>query len=1051
MTNQILCRLRALQSLVVIGAIILGACAPAAEPTAVPVAEVASPATAVAAPAATDASETQAEIEPVLGLANASGVEVCEIYLAARNADSWGEPLALEALPDGGEDVYFPPAPGVYDGAAVDCAGELIEEQAGMDLNGLFIWVIGEQALAIPRAEEEVVADEVAAEEEAAPAPLEVGGVLASAAARGLVWDTGFRATANGFGFENYGGDFPEGNFTAADAAAFWGDTAICASGSGEGCVPKPSAQAWIDAANAAGDGGHCAGFTVAAFRLFDGELDPGSLGAASTASLERSIPVMRRLALDFQMQFLPEIYAATVNGTPLEIVQKLQKEKRPVDIGIYAPPGSSGGHSVVGYGLEDLGNNQYKILVYDNNWPGRENSIEVDGTANTWVYSLSATNPKEDSGAWYGDAQTQTLNYVPRAAYLPNGTGYGLPFAKADSVLRLARPANAGATGSTSFSLNTKNAAGANIALLLSTPDGKTVGVGSDGVLQNDIPGATIVRPKGSVQRRPAAKKFDPGNKVTLEPIVSLQPPVISVPAAGAYSVAITGAVAAAAELHAVGPGFAFAASGVQAGAGQTAGDAITINPAAGSVNYAPAGAAKPILTLTTAGADGETVFTLGGVSFEAGQLLAVQVDPTAGTLALSGTGIGKDNLVLVATKVGNDGTIKTFATDGIVLAAAGSQVLDFGAWDGTGAMNMGIDADGDGALESTRALADEPLGVVINDLGSASQIADGMAASAAYMDEADTASFLSALAGAGLSADQLGGVLLELDAANFSTAELQAFVVEAGLADDMGMFAGFSNSLGLGDEDFAGLTEALGFDAAVLETLNGLMDAQQALEESAYELARSDMDPSGRAAFIATLGFTPDQLGDFLDFTNIDGAELAGLVTYMGIDPQDLAGVMQDLDLDPGALGAILDGLGLQGAQEIELLGSLDLDAAELGAMLAGMNVEGDELGTLLEGLELDAAELGDVLGNLELEGDELGALVEGLDLDASELGDVLGNMGLEGDELGALVEGLDLDAAATDALLSDVEAAAADSSATGSDEGGGDDTGGDEGGGD
>ena len=999
MTNQILRKLHALQSLLVAGAIILGACAPAAEPTAVPAAEVAAPATAVVEPAAESVPVKQEKLPPTLAIANASGVEVCEIYLAARSARDWGAPLALEALPDGGVDLYFPPQPGVYDGAAVDCEGELVEEQAGMDLNSEFIWVIGKQAFARPAAAEAAEAAEAAPAAEA-PAPLVVEEVLAVAAARGLVWDTGFRATANGFGFENYGGDFPEGNFTAADAAGFWGDAAICATGSGESCVPKPSAQAWIDAANAAGDGGHCAGFTVAAFRLFDGALDPAPLGAASTPQLERSVPVMRRLALDFTMQFLSEIYAATVEGTPLEIVQKLQKEKGPVDIGIYAREG--GGHSVVGYGLEDLGNSQYKILVYDNNWPGRENAIEVDGTKNTWIYSLSATNPKEDSGAWEGDAQTKTLNYVPRAAYLPKGTGYGLPFAKADSVLRLARPANAGATGSTSFSLNTKNAAGANIALLLSTPDGKTVGVGSDGVLRNDIPGATIVRPKGSVQRRPAAKKFDPGNKVTLEPIVSLQPPVISVPAAGAYSVAITGAVAAAAELHAVGPGFAFAASGVQAGAGQTAGDAITINPAAGSVNYAPAGAAKPILTLTTAGADGETVFTLGGVSFEAGQQLAVQVDPTAGTLALSGTGIGKDNLVLVATKVGNDGTINTFATDGIVLAAAGSQVLDFGAWDGTGAMNMGIDADGDGTLESTGELADEPLGVVLNDLGTAAQIADGLAASAAYMDDADTASFLAALAGAGLSADQLGGLLQDLDEANFSAEELQAFVIEAGLANDLGVFAGFAQALGLDDEEFAGLTGALGFDGAALETLNGLMDEQQALEDSAYELARSDMDPAEQAAFIAALGLAPDQLGDFLDFSDLDGAELAGLVTDLQVDPQELPGLLNDLDLEPDDLGAVLDDLDLQGAAEIALLAGLDLDPADLGDLLDGMNVEGAELGTLLEDLDLDAAELGDVLGNMELEGDELGTLVEGLGLDA----------------------------AATDALMTDAEAEQSDS---------------------
>lgn len=60
MTNQILRKLHALQSLLVAGAIILGVCAPAAEPTAVPAAEIAAPASAVVAPAADDAPAKQA-------------------------------------------------------------------------------------------------------------------------------------------------------------------------------------------------------------------------------------------------------------------------------------------------------------------------------------------------------------------------------------------------------------------------------------------------------------------------------------------------------------------------------------------------------------------------------------------------------------------------------------------------------------------------------------------------------------------------------------------------------------------------------------------------------------------------------------------------------------------------------------------------------------------------------------------------------------------------------------------------------------------------------
>jgi len=54
MKNLVLRKLHALQCLLVAGAIILGACAPAVEPTAAPAAEIAAPATAVAAPAAAE-------------------------------------------------------------------------------------------------------------------------------------------------------------------------------------------------------------------------------------------------------------------------------------------------------------------------------------------------------------------------------------------------------------------------------------------------------------------------------------------------------------------------------------------------------------------------------------------------------------------------------------------------------------------------------------------------------------------------------------------------------------------------------------------------------------------------------------------------------------------------------------------------------------------------------------------------------------------------------------------------------------------------------------
>src|SRR5205823_10997946 len=74
-----------------------------------------------------------------------------------------------------------------------------------------------------------------------------------------IVADSGFRPEANGFGFENYGGEAGATNMTPADMRRMFGDQ-VCARLAGDTCDLIPPAQQFMDQTNQAMSGGHCEG-----------------------------------------------------------------------------------------------------------------------------------------------------------------------------------------------------------------------------------------------------------------------------------------------------------------------------------------------------------------------------------------------------------------------------------------------------------------------------------------------------------------------------------------------------------------------------------------------------------------------------------------------------------------------------------------------------------------------------------------------------------------------------------------------------------------------
>jgi hypothetical protein len=232
-----------------------------------------------------------------------------------------------------------------------------------------------------------------------------------------LVADSGFRPEVDGFAFENYGNDVEPTNLGPAEIEHLFGEQ-VCLSGTGEECQLIPAAAEWMKNQNEGMAGGHCQGFSVTALRMYNEDLNQEDFGADTTAALDivGNTPLQSSIAEHFVYQFLPPIVDARVKGTPSEVLDRLTEALNSGDelytLGVYKPD-LSGGHAITPFAVEDKGDGQYAILVYDNNFPGTTRAVNVNTNDETWNY-VSGTNPDDLGQVYEGSADTQTLELDP-------------------------------------------------------------------------------------------------------------------------------------------------------------------------------------------------------------------------------------------------------------------------------------------------------------------------------------------------------------------------------------------------------------------------------------------------------------------------------------------------------------------------------------------------------------------------------------------------------------------------------------------------------------
>ncbi|MFM7173732.1 MAG: PKD domain-containing protein, partial [Caldilinea sp.] len=721
-----------------------------------------------------------------------------------------------------------------------------------------------------------------------------------------------FALDQDGLGFRNYGSRFPEGDLTADDVRSLFGEQ-VCVAVEGGSCTPTPAAQIWIDTMTDYMRAGHCAGFTVSASRFRLGELTPVEFipDAQHPFEIDQNVAIMRQIARDWVLQVTPEVSSQAVTGTPRQIIDQLLEKKALVDLGIFSRSG--GGHSVLAYGVEDQGEGLFHILIYDNNWPGQPLYVEVNYLANTWRYSLAATDPSQDAGAWDGDARTRSLMYVPFEAYLQP---VSCPFcpAEGEGVLDLAL-------------------SGAEAHLTATDAEGNQAGY-VDGEFVAEIPGAELVFIKDTMYQD--------------------RQPIIVLPSTTEVETVITarpGYEHARSSLRMLGGGVTAAIEGLAVENGASHG--LTVSEGGASFAFAPGSETSPVFKIGAEQEGGSaTLATLAGATVGAGGELALTIDPANGNLEFGGTGVEGASLIL--TKMDENGT-EVFATDNVSIPAGGALQLDVAGWDGSSPLQVAVDATGSGAFVAAEPLENQPLSAVLAGIDSAETMGLLLSTADNYLSEEATAEVLAVLGESGFSGSEIGGVLAVLASANLDTAAIADFV----------------STLALPAGELANVVSGLPLDPAGTEALVGTLDlpaetlaelkAGVALNEQADALAneiefgRLQEDPAGLAAFLSTQEIPIEVLGKTLGAVDLPVDRLATVLTESALPPAALAAVLNEMSLPPQALATVINEVNLSPEELTVVAGNLALSPESAVELLSNLAVPPDTVAELAVILEL------------------------------------------------------------------------------------------------
>ncbi|WP_051613681.1 hypothetical protein [Rhodococcus sp. UNC23MFCrub1.1] len=158
--------------------------------------------------------------------------------------------------------------------------------------------------------------------------------------------------------------------------------------------------------------GGHCFGMAAVAGLWFRGLVDtaPYVSAGATVYDTGPSPTVDELIGRYFLTQGFAPTVAAAESAPVADIVDDLAAAwSRGEDyvLGFYTDADKNSGHAVTPIETRDLGDGEVGIVLYDNNFPGRETMLVANRDQDTWYYTTAA-DPADDSYLFVGGPDNQ-------------------------------------------------------------------------------------------------------------------------------------------------------------------------------------------------------------------------------------------------------------------------------------------------------------------------------------------------------------------------------------------------------------------------------------------------------------------------------------------------------------------------------------------------------------------------------------------------------------------------------------------------------------------
>ena len=469
--------------------------------------------------------------------------------------------------------------------------------------------------------------------------------------------DSGFRPTADGFSFENYGNDAVPANLGPAELQALFGNE-VCNDEIADRCSLSSAAVTWMHQINQAMAGGHCEGMAVLSQLFDEGSRSPSTFGGdtAWELDLQESPGLAPAIAKWFATQVTSPTSESTLTtlepNQVLEILTETLGQPRTLEntytIGIFQR-GFQGGHAVTPYAIEDRGDGIYWIMIYDNNYPGVPRAIEIDENANTWQYN-AATNPNETEDLYEGDGESKTMQLTALSARLET---QACPFCAGEAADELSQRDQLSLTGEGARLEGTD--------FYVTGPTGRVFGrVG--GQFVSDMDEARVIPIATGLEDEPA--------------------PILDVPGAFDLQVTITAPSdgdANGMDFAMVGHGYDVLMDGIDLSSGRSA--VVGLSQDGSSVSYTSSNTSTPVFDLAT-GDDHGTMFDIrvsmtdmeGPGTFEA---ISPDDDADVGFRATVG---GK--LTVQVTRITPDGQETVVSTSDTAVDAGETLMLPLRLW---------------------------------------------------------------------------------------------------------------------------------------------------------------------------------------------------------------------------------------------------------------------------------------------------------------------------------------------------------------------------------